>query len=248
MVSMAKKKETVTVDELVKKAIVPKEEEPYKIPDNWVWTRLGEVCDIVTGNTPSKRNLEYWENKDINFVKPGDLDINRDLYDSEEKIDNRAFHKIRLVPKFSTLLCCIGSLGKSSFAMVDVATNQQINSLVPKTGLFPLYNFYFTKTLYLKYQMIENSSATTVTILNKSATEKLLFPLPPLEEQIEIVRIVDKVMEQEKEVDRLCDMENSLELLEKSILDRAFRGELGTNIPKEESAVEILRKIKEEQI
>jgi type I restriction enzyme S subunit len=68
------------------------------------------------------------------------------------------------------------------------------------------------------------------------------LPLPPFEEQREIVRILDKLLNHEDEARALIDMEEQIELIEKSILSKAFRGELGTNDPNDEPAIELLKK------
>ena len=49
------------------------DEIPFEIPKNWAWCRLGEIGEIITGNTPSKSNEEYYGNK-YPFFKPTDLD------------------------------------------------------------------------------------------------------------------------------------------------------------------------------
>ena len=68
------------------------------------------------------------------------------------------------------------------------------------------------------------------------------FPLPPITEQKEIVRILDKLLEHENEAKALIDLEEQFDLLNKSILSKAFRGELGTNDPNDEPAIEILKR------
>lgn len=73
--------------------------------------------------------------------------------------------------------------------------------------------------------------------------ENTLFPLPPLEEQKEIVRILDKVFEEENKVDELLKIEKSIEELESSILDKAFKGELGTQNKDDYSILERLKEI-----
>lgn len=55
---MAKNKE-LTLEEKLKEALIPKEEQPYEIPENWEWVKLGKVNNVITGNTPSKINKEY---------------------------------------------------------------------------------------------------------------------------------------------------------------------------------------------
>ena len=99
---MAKTKE-LTLEEKLKEALIPKEEQPYEIPENWEWVKLGKV---------NNANEKYWENKNIFFVKPSDLYQKRNLKSSEEYIDERARDNVRILPKYSTLICCIGSIGK----------------------------------------------------------------------------------------------------------------------------------------
>ena len=73
-------------------------------------------------------------------------------------------------------------------------------------------------------------------------------PLPPLSEQKEIVRILDKLLDYEDEARALIDMEEQIDLLEKSILSKAFRGELGTNDPNDEPAIELLERSPKEKM
>ncbi|MCB8564346.1 restriction endonuclease subunit S [Fusobacterium ulcerans] len=240
---MAKNKE-LTFEEKLKEALIPKEEQPYEIPESWEWVKLGKVNNVITGNTPSKINKEYWENKDIFFVKPSDLHQKRNLKSSEEYIDKRARNNVRILPKYSTLLCCIGSIGKVAYSEVEVCTNQQINSLVPKKEIiFSPYNYYVANSNFFQLQMLNSAVATTIAILNKTNTEKLIFPLPPLEEQKRIVEKLDSMFEKINRVKELVGLEEAIELLEKSILDKAFRGKLGTQNKDDEPAIELLKKI-----
>ena len=235
------KKPTITE---VEDMIIPVDEQPYELPESWVWVRLGEVNEVITGNTPSKNEESFWENKDISFIKPDDLSQGRQLVCSREYIDKRAIKKIRILPKNATLICCIGSIGKVAYSEIESCSNQQINSLVAKGDcVYPLYNYYLVSSNFFQNQMLENSSATTISILNKSSTEKLFFPLPPLEEQQEIVRILDEVLENENKVKELLELEERIDVLEKSILNKAFKGALGTQNNSDESAMELLKEI-----
>lgn len=229
-----------------------KEEEPYKLPSNWVWTKVKEVNEVVTGNTPSKQKIEYWENKNINFVKPSDLNQGRNLTVSEEYVDNRAKEKIRLIPKFSTILCCIGSIGKSSFSEIECCTNQQINSLIPKKTLNPIYNYYYLNSSFFINQMKNSSSATTIAILNKSKTEELLFPLPPLEEQKRIVEKLDSLFEKIQKIKEIIEeVKEKTTSRREAILSKAFSGELTEKWRGEnhtENARELLVKINDEKL
>lgn len=71
--------------------------------------------------------------------------------------------------------------------------------------------------------------------------------LPSIEEQKEIVRILDVILEKEENSKELAEQViDSIDMLKKSVLAKAFRGELGTNIPEEESSIELLKKMIEE--
>lgn len=251
---MAKnKKVEISLEEKLKQALVPVDEQPYTIPSNWVWTRLGEVNEIITGNTPSKNESSFWENKDIFFVKPDDLSQGRHLSFSKECIDKRAIKKVRILPKNTTLICCIGSIGKVAYSEVESCSNQQINSLVAKENcICPLYNYYLVNSIFFQSQMLENSSATTISILNKSTTEKLFFPLPPLNEQKRIVEKLDFLFEKTKRAKEIIEeIKVDIENRKISILDRAFKGTLTSkwrNDNKTSDVKELLKTINDEKI
>ena len=251
---MAKNKNVeISLEEKLKKALIPVDEQPYTIPSNWVWTRLGEVNEIITGNTPSKNENTFWENKDIFFVKPDDLSQGRHLSFSKECIDKRAVNKVRMLPKNTTLICCIGSIGKVAYSEVESCSNQQINSLVAKENcVYPLYNYYLVNSIFFQSQMLENSSATTISILNKSSTEKLLFPLPPLNEQKRIVEKLDFLFEKTKRAKEIIEeIKIDIENRKISILDRAFKGTLTSkwrNENKTSDVKELFKSINEEKI
>ncbi|WP_304156568.1 restriction endonuclease subunit S [Fusobacterium ulcerans] len=215
--------------------------------------KLGKVNNVITGNTPSKINKEYWENKDIFFVKPSDLHQKRNLKSSEECIDKRARNNVRILPKYSTLLCCIGSIGKVAYSEVEVCTNQQINSLVPKKEIiFSPYNYYVANSNFFQLQILNSAVATTIAILNKTNTEKLIFPLPPLEEQKRIVEKLDSMFEKiNKAKELIQEVKENIENRKESILNKAFRGELTAEWRKNnqtEDAIELLKSINEEKI
>ncbi len=81
--------------------------------------------------------------------------------------------------------------------------------------------------------MTSNSNGINLPRVSEKTIGKLKIPLPPLEEQNEIVKIVESVLKSEEEIQSLLEMEREIEMVEKAILDRAFRGELGTNCAKE---------------
>lgn len=79
--------------------------------------------------------------------------------------------------------------------------------------------------------------------INQSDVKNSLIPLPSLFEQQEVVRILERMLGREQEALELARVIDKIELMKKAILARAFRGELGTNDPSEQSSLELLTEV-----
>ena len=102
---------TLTPEEKLQQALVPVEEQPYEVPENWCWTFVDKVSTVITGGTPSKKNPEYYGG-DFPFFKPADLDEGRHVFDASEYLTEEGKSVSRIIPAKSTAVCCIGSIGK----------------------------------------------------------------------------------------------------------------------------------------
>lgn len=142
----------------------------------------------------------------------------------------------RIIPAKSTAVCCIGSIGKCGFLDVDGATNQQINSLIPRIN--PLYIYYFCNTETFINQLWEKSSATTISIINKSKMENCLISLAPLAEQQRIVDRIESLFAKLDEAkEKVQEALDSFEVRRSSILRNAFSGKLTESWRKEHGKV-----------
>ena len=78
----------------------------------------------------------------------------------------------------------------------------------------------------------------------KTFLQEYQLLLPTLSEQHEIVRLIDDLLARERAAQQAAEQAlASIDLMKKSILARAFRGELGTNKASEASALELLRQV-----
>ena len=221
---MPKKKTALTIEERLQQALVPAEEQPYEVPENWVWVRLGAIAEIVTGGTPSKKHPEYYGGN-FPFYKPSDLDQGRLTYDASEYLSEEGKNVSRIIPKNSTAVCCIGSIGKCGYLMCEGTTNQQINSAIPKINSLCLY--YYLCTENFVQDLLSMASATTIAIVNKSKMESCAFPLPPLSEQQRIVERIEELLAKLDEAkERLQEVADSFAVRKAAILHKAFTGEL----------------------
>jgi len=84
--------------------------------------------------------------------------------------------------------------------------------------------------------------------INQKDVNMALVPLPTVKEQKEVVRILNNLLDNEQKASELCDVIENINFIKKSILARAFRGELSTNNPNEESPLELLKEVLTERI
>lgn len=159
---------------------------------NWQTKKLGEVCAIVTGNTPKTSHKEYFGN-DVLWAGPADLDQGVFVLNTNKKLSKKGVTEggARLVPKDSVLLSCIGNIGKIGIAIEDMATNQQINTFVPNKDILDSKYLYYC--LITQVEDFKNvSSQTTLPIINKTKCSNIEIPFPPLETQKKIAEILDE--------------------------------------------------------
>lgn len=103
-------------------------------------------------------------------------------------------------------------------------------------------NYYFNLPMFIQYA-VENSSGINLPRVSEKTISKYKISLPTIEEQQEIVNILDNLLAKYNKIKNLEQQLEKIELLKKAILAKAFRGELGTNNPDEESAENLLKEI-----
>ena len=165
------------------------------LPKGWCICRLKDMAKVITGSTPSKSNKEYYGGN-FPFYKPADLDLGRHVNKASEYLTQAGKNVSRLVPPGSTAVCCIGSIGKVGFLEYEGTTNQQINCVIPSECLDNVYLYYSCSSQWFYSSLIAESSAVTISIVNKSKMENVVMPLPPLQEQHRIVAKIEELFTQ----------------------------------------------------
>jgi type I restriction enzyme S subunit len=195
----------------------------------WEDTTVGDLGEIITGTTPSKSKPEYY-GREYCFFKPTDLNAGYYVKTSQDMLSARGAEQARLLPQKSILVTCIGAtIGKTGFSRVEGATNQQINSIVPDQSKYVselLYYLFISDQM--QRQIIDNSSSTTLPILNKSKFSMLKVRMPRSKEEQR--GIVDEIESSFSVIDKVeAAVDASIEKSEKfrkSILKSAFEGKL----------------------
>ncbi|MBW4828923.1 MAG: restriction endonuclease subunit S [Clostridiaceae bacterium] len=225
-------------------------EEPFDLPNTWIWIKLGDICykfkygsskkSSSEGTVPVLRmgNLQGgkldWSDlvytSDEDEIKKYKLLYNDILFNrtnSPELVGKTSIYKGEMKAIFAGYLIRI-----RPFELID---NDYIN--------------YFLNSTYAKYKCYQvKTDGVSQSNINSKKLGEFEIPIPPLEEQEEIVRILDNLLSFESKIEKLTELEEQIELLKKSILAKAFRGELGTNDPTEESAIGLLKEVLKEKI
>ena len=153
--------------------------------------KLKDIGTIVTGNTPSKRNNEYYESDDILFVKPSDIEENyiTNIESSEEYISEKAREKARILPEGAVLVTCIGTIGKVGILSQEATCNQQINAIIPNDKVISKYLAYLIQS---KQKILKlKANAPVVPIINKTDFSEIEINICDVNKQKEIVDQLD---------------------------------------------------------
>lgn len=212
------------------------EEFPFDIPDSWSWYKLGEILKITSGGTPSRSNSEYYKG-DIPWIKTGEIKWN-DLFDTEEKISEEAIKNssAKLLPINTVLVAMYGqglTRGRAAILHKISACNQAVCALLPNENVDPKFLFYFFMEGYHRFRKIAQGGNQEN--LSASLISTFVIPIPPIKEQLVIVDFLDELFAKENDTANLISFESYSENIINSILNKAFRGELGTNDNSEKS-------------
>lgn len=162
------------------------------LPQEWEVVRLGEVCFVQSGGTPSKNEKNYWENGTIKWLGSS---VCRNLHYVDEITDfitERGLQNssAKIFKQGTTLIALVGAtIGKVAFLNFEAATNQNIAGIYPQDEKTLNQTFLFYISLMLHKEFIRLSS-DKFKMANLSFVKSLQIPLPPLAEQEKIAQIL----------------------------------------------------------
>ena len=216
---MPKKKTALTIEERLQQALVPAEEQPYEVPENWVWVRLGAVCYA------SKEKSNNFSN-DIKYIGLEHLEKDKGIvgFSSADKVKStkNAFKEGQIL--YGRLRPYLNKHDITSFdgvcstdILVFEATNLVANVLVDN---------FFNLPCFIEY-VVSNSKGINLPRVSEETVLNTTFPLPPLSEQQRIVERVEELFAKLDEAkERLQEVADSFAVRKAAILHKAFTGEL----------------------
>ena len=190
--------------------------------EKWQTIKLGDVGEIITGNTPPMKDKENYGGQ---YCWATAEDFNaKYIRDTVIKLSEIGKSCSRFLPAGSILVTCIASIGKNAIAGVPLATNQQINSVVVNDKHNNEFIYYLIENS--KNLLIKNAGAGAMQILNKSVFSKLKIKVPKTrEEQDAIAKIL---VTTDDEIRTLNCKLNQLKDQKKYLLNNLITGKIRT--------------------
>lgn len=232
---MPKKKTALTIEERLQQALVPAEEQPYEVPENWVWVRLGAVCGFERGITfPSSAKQNERDDENIPCLRTAnvqdELELNDLIYVNKKYYKNNIDKLIRENDIIMSTANSRELVGKTSF-VYKVEYPMIFGGFVMAlraNKLLSKFLFYYLRLEFLLGRFRGESTQTTnIANISSSVLGEYTFPLPPLSEQQRIVERIEELFAKLDEAkERLQEVADSFAVRKAAILHKAFTGEL----------------------
>lgn len=230
-----KAEQVLTLEEKLKQALVPEDEQPYSIPENWCWCKIAFISNFERGitfpasakeheatktNIPCLRTTNIQDElkiEDLLYIDKSYMKNNEEKYVRSDDIIMSSANSKELVGKVSYVYGIPFPMTFGGFILIIRA--KKINSR---------YLFYYLRLNFLCGKFMGESTQTTnIANINTTKLKNLGLPLPPITEQQRIVdhieRLFSKLDEAKEKVQAVVD---GFELRKSAILHKAFTGEL----------------------
>lgn len=214
--------------------------------ESWKEKKGEDFFEYVTSG--SRGWAKYYSDKGSIFVRMGNLNhgtIELDLSDIQYvELPDQVEGQRSKLQKNDILISITADVGMIGLVRedMDAYINQHVALARPKNDLYAEFlAWYFVSDVGLQQMQNKQRGATKIG-LGLQDIRSIILKIPTLSEQHEIVRLIDDLLARERKAQQATEQAlASIDLMKKSILARAFRGELGTNKASEASALELLR-------
>lgn len=222
---MPKKKTALTIEERLQQALVPAEEQPYEVPENWVWVRLGEVNKYVSKSVnPISEPDKIFELYSVPSMADDYPEIiaGSDIGSSKQS-----------VCKEDVLLCKINPRINRVWKVSQFTDNELIASsewiIIRNNHINANYLMYCFQSKYFREFMLSNVSGVGGSLMRAQPkyVQTYPIPLPPFSEQQRIVERIEELFAKLDEAkERLQEVADNFAVRKAAILHKAFTGEL----------------------
>lgn len=222
-----KRKQAIQLlDDYLKSVFLEMFGDPVKNDKGWEVKPLKSFGEIITGNTPSRNNKNYYSSKFIEWIKTDNIVAGKIyLTVASEFLSEEGLSRARYVNSNAILVTCIAgsieSIGRAAVSNRKVSFNQQINAIQPNKAVNTFFLYWLFKISKSYIQV--NATKGMKKILTKSGFQKIMMICPPIEIQNRFSKIVER---NEFIKQKMLVQFEMLESQFQSLMKKAFKGEL----------------------
>ncbi len=234
------------------------DEDIFEIPSSWKWVALGDLCILLSrGKSPTYSEVKKYPVFAQKCNQPQSLALEKALFLDESTLEKwPEYFRLRntdvVINSTGT-----GTVGRVGYYMTDTL-DPQYEFMVPDSHVTVVRVGNNVVSKYIYYALRTKTIQSIMEKTYKGSTNQKEFyidsvysipvPLPPTEEQKEIVDILDKVYEQLDIIDNLQQQyQSDLAVLKGKIIDAGIRGKLTEQLPEDGDAETLYAQIQEEK-
>lgn len=186
----------------LEKALVPLEEQPYEVPENWCWIKLGVISSIISKGTTPKGGKSAYVDEGIDFLRVENINddgtiCHDDMMHVTEET-HTGFLKRSILEENDILVSIAGTLGKTAIVKNDdlpLNTNQAVAFVRLKDNgeVSREYIRYAIDTPVIQNMLLSKTKVTAIPNLTLEIISECLIPFPPLAEQQRIVEQIESL-------------------------------------------------------
>ena len=226
------------------------DEIPFDLPEGWAWERLSNLASFSGGKTPSTSRSEYWDG-DILWVTSKDMK-SKYITSSQLRLSALGAEQMQMYQPDTLLLVTRSGILRHTLPVAilkECATiNQDLKAIILYMPQLAEYIYVCLKGMETQLLLKYTKSGTTVENVNFDEFQKVLLPIPPIQQ---IDRIMSSTGSAESVVSTIEDDKAALAdyvvKAKSKILDLAIRGQLVPQDPADEPATVLLERIRAEK-
>ena len=224
---------------------IREDEIPFDIPETWKWVRASDILYITMGQSPKGENIN---NNKLGYEFHQGKSNFSEMFLNKSKVFTTADNKVIEAP--AIVMSVRAPVGDVNLVKNKIYIGRGLASFQIYTECDLLYIYYYFLTI--KNSLERVSTGSTFKAINSEIVNKIIIPLPPLEEQKRIVEKIEEILplvkKYEKSWTRLEELNKKFPLdMKKSILDEAIKGKLVEQRKEEGTGEELYKEIQKEK-
>lgn len=211
--------------------------------ESWERLKLGEIGTLERGRSQHRpRNDPRLFGGPYPFIQTGDVaSANVYIMEHHQTLSEFGMEQSRMFSAGTLCITIAANIGDVAILSYDCCFPDSVVGFSPNSRSISKFIYYMMSIL--QKELEDNAPATAQKNINLKILNAVEMNIPPVTEQTEIVRILDDLLAKEQQAKEVAEgVLEQIDLIKKSVLARAFRGELGTNDPSEESVIKLLER------